>query len=98
MEFQKPLWFGVLARITKRKASWSGDPHLIWRQRFAWTLSLPHPAMGTRRFGLTCRLAISGRQGCRMPGIDLSATTGLWCVPGFLGLAGLAVAVGRRKI
>src|SRR5712691_1413019 len=33
-----------------------------------------------------------------MPGIDLPAATGLWCVLGFLGLAGLAVAVGRRKI
>jgi len=33
-----------------------------------------------------------------MPGIDLPAATGLWCVPGFLCLAGLAVAVGRSKI
>ena len=33
-----------------------------------------------------------------MPGIALPATTGLWCVLGFLGLAGLAVAVGGRRI
>ena len=33
-----------------------------------------------------------------MPGTALPATTGLWCVPGFLGLAGVAVAVGERKI
>jgi len=32
-----------------------------------------------------------------MPGIDLPAAIGLWCVPGFLGLTGLAVAVGWRK-
>jgi len=32
-----------------------------------------------------------------MPATALPATTGLWCVPGFLGLAGLAAAVGRRK-
>ena len=33
-----------------------------------------------------------------MPGIALPATTGLWCVVGFLGLAGLAVVVGGRRI
>src|SRR5260370_39816174 len=33
-----------------------------------------------------------------MPGIDLPAATGVWCVLGFLGVAGLAVAVGQRKI
>jgi hydrogenase-4 component B len=33
-----------------------------------------------------------------MPGIALPATTGLWCVLGFLGLAGLAVAVGARRL
>ena len=33
-----------------------------------------------------------------MPGIDLPAATGLWCVPGFLGLAGLAVVVGRSRM
>jgi len=33
-----------------------------------------------------------------MPGIDSPAATALWCVPGFLGLAGLAVTIGRRKI
>jgi hydrogenase-4 component B len=33
-----------------------------------------------------------------MPGIALPATTGLWCVLGFLGLAGLAVAVGVRRL
>src|SRR6202158_4070855 len=33
-----------------------------------------------------------------MPGIALPATTGLWCVLGFLGLAGLAVGVGARRI
>jgi hydrogenase-4 component B len=32
-----------------------------------------------------------------MPGTALAATTGLWCVLGFLGLAGLAVAACRRK-
>src|SRR5215467_3937195 len=30
-------------------------------------------------------------------GIDLSATTGLWCVLGYLGLAGLAVIIGARR-
>jgi formate hydrogenlyase subunit 3/multisubunit Na+/H+ antiporter MnhD subunit len=33
-----------------------------------------------------------------MPGIALPATTGLWCVLGFLALAGLAIAVGGRRI
>jgi len=33
-----------------------------------------------------------------MPGIALPATTGLWCVLGYLGLGGLAVAVGGRRI
>jgi hydrogenase-4 component B len=33
-----------------------------------------------------------------MPGIALPATTGLWCVLGFLGLAGLAVAAGARRL
>jgi len=33
-----------------------------------------------------------------MPATALPATTGLGCVPGFLGLAGLAVVVGRRKV
>jgi len=32
-----------------------------------------------------------------MPGIAVPAATGLWCVLGFLGLAGLAVAAGSRK-
>jgi hydrogenase-4 component B len=32
-----------------------------------------------------------------MPGIDLPAATGLWCVLGYLGLAGLAVFIGQRK-
>jgi formate hydrogenlyase subunit 3/multisubunit Na+/H+ antiporter MnhD subunit len=32
-----------------------------------------------------------------MPGIDLPAATGLWCVLGYLGLAGLAVVMGERK-
>jgi formate hydrogenlyase subunit 3/multisubunit Na+/H+ antiporter MnhD subunit len=33
----------------------------------------------------------------KMPGIDLPAATGLWCVLGYLGLAGLAVVMGERK-
>jgi len=33
-----------------------------------------------------------------MPATALPATTGLGCVPGFLGLAGLAMVVGRRKV
>src|SRR5215472_4354710 len=33
-----------------------------------------------------------------MPRIDLPAATGLWCVLGYLGLAGLAVAAGRSRI
>jgi hydrogenase-4 component B len=33
-----------------------------------------------------------------MPGIALPATTGLWCVLGYLGLGGLAVMVGGRRI
>ena len=33
-----------------------------------------------------------------MPGIAVPATTGLWCVVGFLGLAGVAVAVRGRSI
>jgi hydrogenase-4 component B len=33
-----------------------------------------------------------------MTGINLPAATGLWCVPGFLGLAALAVATGRSKV
>src|SRR5215471_9776775 len=33
-----------------------------------------------------------------MPGIDLPAATALWCVVGFLGLAALAVVLGRRDI
>src|SRR5215470_7773453 len=33
----------------------------------------------------------------RMPWIDLLAATGLWCVLGYLGLAGLAVIIGGRK-
>jgi hydrogenase-4 component B len=33
-----------------------------------------------------------------MPGIALPATTALWCVPGYLGLGGLAVALGERRI
>ena len=33
-----------------------------------------------------------------MPGIAVPATTGLWCVVGFLGLAGVAVAVRGRGI
>jgi len=33
-----------------------------------------------------------------MPATTLPATTGLGCVPGFLGLAGVAVVVGRRKL
>jgi hydrogenase-4 component B len=33
-----------------------------------------------------------------MPGIALPATTALWCVLGYLGLGGLAVAVGERRI
>src|SRR5579864_6616837 len=33
-----------------------------------------------------------------MPGIALPATTGLWCVPAFLGLGGLAVLVGGHRI
>src|SRR5579871_1737567 len=32
-----------------------------------------------------------------MPGIDLPATTGLWCVAGFLGVAGIAVITGRHQ-
>jgi hydrogenase-4 component B len=32
-----------------------------------------------------------------MPGIDLPAAAGLWCVLGYLGLAGLAVILGERK-
>ena len=32
-----------------------------------------------------------------MPGIDLPASTGLWCVLGYLGLAGLAVTLGERR-
>jgi hydrogenase-4 component B len=32
-----------------------------------------------------------------MAGIDLPAATGLWCVLGYLGLAGLAAALGGRK-
>jgi hydrogenase-4 component B len=32
-----------------------------------------------------------------MPGIDLPAATGLWCVLGYLGLTGLAVTLGERK-
>jgi formate hydrogenlyase subunit 3/multisubunit Na+/H+ antiporter MnhD subunit len=32
-----------------------------------------------------------------MAGIDLPAATGLWCVLGYLGLAGLAVVLGGRK-
>jgi formate hydrogenlyase subunit 3/multisubunit Na+/H+ antiporter MnhD subunit len=33
-----------------------------------------------------------------MPRIDLPAATGLWCVLGYLGLAGLAVAAGRSRV
>src|SRR5215467_10967649 len=33
-----------------------------------------------------------------MSGIALPATTGLWCVLGFLGLACLAVVVGERRV
>ncbi len=33
-----------------------------------------------------------------MPGIALPATTGLWCVLGYLGLGGLAVVVGGHRI
>jgi hydrogenase-4 component B len=32
-----------------------------------------------------------------MPGIDLPAAIGLWCVLGYLGLGGLAVILGERK-
>jgi hydrogenase-4 component B len=33
-----------------------------------------------------------------MPAIDLPAATGLWCVLGYLGLAGLGVVMGERKV
>jgi hydrogenase-4 component B len=32
-----------------------------------------------------------------MPGIDLPAATGLWCVLGYFGLAGLAIILGERR-
>jgi hydrogenase-4 component B len=33
-----------------------------------------------------------------MPGIDLPAAAGLWCVPGFLAIAGVAVITGHLKV
>ena len=41
---------------------------------------------------------IGATEDAEMPGIALPATTGLWCVLGYLGLGALAVAVGGRRI
>jgi formate hydrogenlyase subunit 3/multisubunit Na+/H+ antiporter MnhD subunit len=49
---------------------------------------------------LTADLSSGGHRRDRnfkMPGIDLPAATGLWCVSGYLCLAGLAVILGQRR-
>src|SRR5215470_3695672 len=48
--------------------------------------------------GVAVALAIRDGDLRQMPGIDLPAATGLWCVVGFLGLAGLAAVCARKRI
>src|SRR5215831_10584595 len=54
--------------------------------------------VGSKRLGSFAGRRFAAIGEVQMPGTALPATTGLWCVPGFLGLAGLAGAVGRRKV
>src|SRR5258708_29185624 len=50
---------------------------------------------GFRAFGVPAARRFAATGEVQMPATALPATTGLGCVPGFLGLAGLAVVVGR---